>query len=91
MPWGIRVLDPIGTGASALRTETALRLVKEIQFSVIRENIPEMKALGQGTTKGVDTDATNQVTEDNLEVVVTFVKRYAKETKMVIAVTGAIE
>ena len=48
------VLDPVGVGASTLRTQTALKLLKEIQFSVIRGNISEIKtlALGSGTTKG---------------------------------------
>ena len=53
------VLDPVGVGASTLRTQTALKLLKEIQFSVIRGNISEIKTLayGSGTTKGVDADA----------------------------------
>lgn len=39
------ILDPVGIGASKLRTETALRLIKEVSFSVIRANISEMKVL----------------------------------------------
>lgn len=42
------VLDPVGIGASKLRTETALRLIKEVSFSVIRANISEMKVLISG-------------------------------------------
>mgnify|MGYP001509690982 CR=1 FL=1 len=33
------VLDPVGAGASALRTETAYRLLDEVRFTVIRGNI----------------------------------------------------
>ena len=53
------LLDPVGAGASALRTNTALGLMKELKLSVIRGNISEIKtlALGSGTTKGVDADA----------------------------------
>ena len=33
------LLDPVGAGASRLRTETALMLLNEIKFDVIRGNI----------------------------------------------------
>ena len=48
------VLDPVGAGASALRTGTAYRLLDEVRFTVIRGNISEVKTLasGAGTTKG---------------------------------------
>lgn len=48
------LLDPVGAGASALRTNTAVSLMEEIPFSVIRGNISEIKTLasGSGTTKG---------------------------------------
>ena len=60
------VLDPVGVGASTLRTQTALKLLKEIQFSVIRGNISEIKtlALGSGTTKGVDANLADKVTAE---------------------------
>ena len=62
------VLDPVGVGASTLRTQTALKLLKEIQFSVIRGNISEIKtlALGSGTTKGVDANLADKVTAENI-------------------------
>ena len=37
------VLDPVGAGASHLRTETALRLLREVKFTVIRGNISEIR------------------------------------------------
>lgn len=63
------VLDPVGAGASALRTNTALELLERIQFTVIRGNISEIKTLasGSGSTKGVDADITDQITEENLD------------------------
>ena len=39
------VLDPVGAGASTLRTDTALRLLSEVKFAVIRGNISEIKTL----------------------------------------------
>ena len=87
------VLDPVGAGASKLRTETAMQLVEEVKFTVIRGNISEMKTLasGSGTTKGVDADVADQITEENLDEVVTFAKAFAKKTGAVIAITGAID
>ena len=87
------LLDPVGAGASALRTNTALNLLKEIKFDVIRGNISEIKtlALGSGTTKGVDADIADVITEDNLDEAISFVKSFAKKTGAIIAITGAID
>ena len=61
------LLDPVGAGASKFRTETALKLMQELNLAVIRGNISEIKtlALGSGTTKGVDADVSDAVTEEN--------------------------
>ena len=87
------LLDPVGAGASALRTNTAVKLMDEIRFTVIRGNISEIKtlALGSGTTKGVDADVADAVTEENLDTAVKFVKEFAKKSGAVVAVTGAID
>ena len=39
------LLDPVGVGASKLRTETALKLAREIHFNVIRGNMSEIRML----------------------------------------------
>lgn len=87
------LLDPVGAGASSLRTDTAVRLMENIHFDAIRGNISEIKTLvlGLGTTKGVDADAADAVTEDNLAESVEFVKSFAKSTGSIVAVTGAID
>jgi hydroxyethylthiazole kinase len=87
------VLDPVGAGASKLRTETALRIVREVKLAVIRGNISEIKTLaaGSGTTKGVDADTADAVTEETLERAVAFAKATAKSLGTVIAITGAID
>ncbi len=87
------VLDPVGAGASALRTDTALKILEEVKPAVIRGNISEMKtlALGSGTTRGVDADVADRVTEDNLEGAASFAREFARRTGAVIAVTGAID
>ncbi len=87
------VLDPVGAGASKLRTETALRLVEEVKLSVIRGNISEIKTLSgnASATQGVDANVADKVTEENLDSVIAFAKAYAKKTGAVIAITGAID
>ncbi len=87
------LLDPVGAGASKLRTDTAVNLIKEIKFTVIRGNISEIKtlALGSGTTKGVDADVADAVTEENLDSAVKFVKDFAKKSGAIVAITGAID
>lgn len=87
------ILDPVGAGASTLRTDTAHNLLEEIHFAVIRGNISEIKclALGGATTKGVDADVADCVTEDTLDSVIDFAKAFAEKTGAVIAITGAID
>lgn len=87
------LLDPVGAGASRLRTETALQLLQEVRFTVIRGNISEIKTLafGSGSTKGVDADLADAVTEENLDEAVAFVKKMAGTHHCIVAVTGAID
>lgn len=87
------ILDPVGAGASALRTKTTFRLLEEVKFAVIRGNISEIKTVysGAGTTKGVDADVADTVTKDNLKETAEFAKNLAKTTGAIIAITGAID
>ncbi len=87
------LLDPVGAGASTLRTQTAYRLMDEVPFTVIRGNISEIKtlALGEGTTRGVDADVADAVTPQTLDEAVAFAKAFAARTGAVIAITGAID
>ena len=88
----IVLLDPVGAGASRLRTDTANRLMREVRFDAVRGNISEIKTLctGSGTTKGVDADAVDAVMEANLDDGVALVKAFARQAGCIIAVTGAI-
>lgn len=89
----VLLLDPVGAGASALRTDTAEKLKKEIHFDVIRGNISEIKTLANGskTTKGVDADVADAVTEENLDAAVAFAREFAKKEGCIVAITGAID
>ncbi|MEM1485786.1 hydroxyethylthiazole kinase [Oscillospiraceae bacterium PP1C4] len=87
------VLDPVGAGASALRTKTTFDLLENVRFTVIRGNSLEIKtvALGSGTTKGVDADATDATTDENLSSVISYAKALSAKTGAIIAITGAID
>lgn len=87
------LLDPVGAGASRLRTNTALKLIEKVKFDVIRGNISEIKTLatGSGTTMGVDADISDAVTEASLDTAVSFAKELSSNTGSIIAITGAID
>lgn len=87
------VLDPVGAGASSMRTETAINLMNRFQFDVIKGNISEIKVLacGKGGAVGVDADINDRITEKNLDKAVEFVKKFACDIKVIVAVTGAID
>ncbi len=87
------VLDPVGAGASALRTKTAADLLDQLSLTVIRGNMSEMKALagGSSTTRGVDVCPDDVVTEGNLPAGVAFARELSAKTGAIVAVTGAID
>jgi hydroxyethylthiazole kinase len=60
------VLDPVGAGASRLRTDTALSLVKNACPGVIRGNASEIMALAgaTGATRGVDSTQSSDAARD---------------------------
>ena len=87
------LLDPVGAGASTLRTNTALELCSQIPFDCIRGNISEIKALAIGSrnTKGVDASVTDAVTEENKEEMIDFLQIFAKEKQCIVICTGKID
>lgn len=86
-------LDPVGAGASQLRTKTAQELLQKIHFTAIRGNISEMKTLAglDSSTQGVDAAVADAVTEETLDSVIAFAKRLSAETGAVIAITGRVD
>ena len=87
------LLDPVGVGASALRTRTAIKLLEMVRFTAVRGNISEIKtlALGSGNTKGVDADVSDAVTEENMERVIAFAGEFSRKTGAVTVITGAVD
>lgn len=87
------LLDPVGVGASALRTRTAIKLLETVRFTAVRGNISEIKTLvlGSGNTKGVDADVSDAVTEENMERVIAFTGEFSRKTGAVTVITGAVD
>ena len=80
------VLDPVGAGATRLRTETALRLLAEVEPAIVRGNASEVLSLaqGRGTTKGVDSSHGSEEARDTAIAI-------AQQSGAVLAVTGAVD
>jgi hydroxyethylthiazole kinase len=80
------VLDPVGAGATGLRTKTALRLMDESGPAIIRGNGSEILALGQakGETKGVDS---RHGAEEALDAARAISKKYG----CVVSVSGVVD
>jgi hydroxyethylthiazole kinase len=80
------VLDPVGAGASKLRTEAAQAILDTGAVSVVRGNASEILALfgGVGGTRGVDSVA------DSSDAVVVG-KMAAEKTQAVITISGEVD
>ncbi len=87
------VLDPVGAGASALRTRTAGALLDELSVRVVRGNMSEVRALAgaAATTRGVDANPDDAVREENLIDCARYVCGLSAKWNAVVAVTGAID
>lgn len=87
------ILDPVGFGATKLRNDTILWLLQYSKISVLKGNISEIKSLimNNNTTKGVDANPLDLVTEENLENNIEILKELARELSIIIVVTGAID
>jgi hydroxyethylthiazole kinase len=77
------VLDPVGSGATTLRTESAKRLMNELTIRVVRGNASEVLSLARegSRTKGVD--AMHAVDE-----AADAAKGLARELNTTLAITG---
>ena len=88
-PW---VLDPVGAGASRLRTQTALDLITKYRPAVIRGNASEImflaKAMGFNSenisSRGVDSSVATSAAEQSAIML-------AKHSGAVVSVSGAVD
>lgn len=82
------ILDPVGAGASALRTSTVARLLDQVKIATVRGNISEIRAVSglASHTKGVDADSAD-ADEDAGGIA----SSLARKLGCVVAVTGAVD
>lgn len=68
------ILDPVGAGATSLRTKTAQRMIQELSISVLKGNAGEIGTLAgkQAQVRGVDSGG---VTGDPAEITRTLAER----------------
>jgi len=80
------VLDPVGSGATALRTRSARRIISDVRPAVIRGNASEVLSLRNASsmTKGVD--ALHAVDDAARSAAA-----LARELRAVVAITGPVD
>lgn len=80
------ILDPVGAGATKLRTGAALQILRETNVALIRGNASEIMALAGAAarTRGVDSAET-------VDAAASHAQTLAREANVPVAVTGAID
>jgi len=78
------VLDPVGAGATKLRTDSSERLMQELQIAIVRGNLAEVATLAgvKAEIRGVESISASSEKE-------TVAKILAKKYGCIVAITGA--
>lgn len=87
------LLDPVGVGASKLRTDAARKLKAEIKFTVIRGNLSEMRVLSRGGIQSGGVDSESGLAEGQISLGdrLARVKQAAAEAGTILAVSGEVD
>ena len=80
------ILDPVGSGATRLRTEAAKRLIQELSIRVIRGNPSEILSLGHEGSRSKGVESVHLV-EEAVETGLKLAKAHA----LTVAVTGKVD
>lgn len=80
------ILDPVGSGATKLRTDTSRRLLAEFSPAIVRGNSSEMLSLMGSNTKTKGVDSVHHVEDVCREAM-----RFAADRGIVVAVTGPVD
>ncbi|MBT8351722.1 MAG: hydroxyethylthiazole kinase [Deltaproteobacteria bacterium] len=80
------ILDPVGSGATSLRTDSAKKIINETNIHVIRGNASEILSLknSDSKTKGVDSIHSVEDAGDTAKLL-------AKELEITLAITGSVD
>ena len=94
------IFDPVGAGASELRTNTSVEIINNYSISVIRGNMSEIKILAkeynidienEETVKGVDVAPEDIISKENIKVNGRIVKELAEKINVVVMASGHID
>ena len=93
------VLDPVGVGVTELRNKTTLDLINNYDIAAIRGNISEIKAIAKlvgvldesNTAKGVDVNADDIITKENLKANGDLICELANKLNTVILASGPLD
>jgi hydroxyethylthiazole kinase len=80
------VLDPVGAGATRLRTESAHRLLKELSIAIVRGNLAEIAGLA-----GLDAKISGVESMGSTGDAAVVASQFAEKFGCVAAVTGSID
>jgi hydroxyethylthiazole kinase len=80
------ILDPVGSGATALRTNAAKTIIEETRLSVIRGNASEILSLRHADSKTKGVDSIHSVDEASQTATV-----LARELNTALAITGPVD
>ena len=80
------ILDPVGCGATTLRTDSAKKIINETTISVIRGNASEILSLKNSDSKTKGVDSIHSV-EDAAHTA----KKLAGELQTTLAITGSVD
>jgi hydroxyethylthiazole kinase len=80
------VLDPVGSGATRLRTDSAKRLARELSIQVVRGNASEVLSLAKKEVQTKGVDSLHSVEEAEGAAIA-----LAKELKTTLAITGKVD
>lgn len=80
------VLDPVGSGATALRTRSARRIIADARPDVIRGNASEVLSLREASSKTRGVDALHSV-----DAAADAAAALARELKCTLAITGPVD
>ncbi len=77
------ILDPVGAGATPLRTNAAKQILNDVKVAVVRGNASEILALGDqaGATRGVDST-------HGVDSAVETARNMARQLGCIVAITG---
>ena len=80
------ILDPVGAGATKLRTDTATRILAETKVTLVRGNASEILALGGAAAKTRGVDAA-----DSVDAAAVRAGSLARELGVPVAITGPVD